>query len=44
MKLKRHSQTQRIANLEEAVSKMYIMIEAIIDKLPKEEENDSNGE
>lgn len=37
MKQKKWTVAQRIANLEKATSNLYMMIEAIIDKLPKEE-------
>ena len=37
MKRKKWTQAQRIANLEKATSNLYMMIQAIIDKLPKEE-------
>jgi hypothetical protein len=37
MKQKKWTQAQRIANLEKATSNLYMMIHAIIDKLPKEE-------
>ena len=37
MKQKKWTQAQRIANLEKATSNPYMMIQAIIDKLPKEE-------
>lgn len=37
MKQKKWTQAQRIANLEKATSNLYMMIQAIIDKLPKEE-------
>jgi len=37
MKSKKWTQAQRIANLEKATSNLYMMIQAIIDKLPKEE-------
>jgi hypothetical protein len=36
MKQKKWTQAQRIANLEKATSNLYMMIQAIIDKLPKE--------
>ena len=34
---KKWTQAQKIANLEKATSNLYMMIQAIIDKLPKEE-------
>jgi len=37
MRQKKWTQAQRIANLEKATSNLYMMIQAIIDKLPKEE-------
>ena len=37
MKQKKWTQAQRIANLEKATSNLYMMIQAIIDKLPKGE-------
>jgi hypothetical protein len=37
MKQKKWTQAQRIANLEKATSNLYMMIQAIIDTLPKEE-------
>ena len=37
MKQKKWTQAQRIANLEKATSNLYMMVQAIIDKLPKEE-------
>ena len=37
MKQKKWTQAQRMANLEKATSNLYMMIQAIIDKLPKEE-------
>lgn len=37
MKQKKWTVAQRIANLEKATSNLYMMIQAIIDKLPKEE-------
>jgi hypothetical protein len=40
MKQKKWTQAQRIANLEKATSNLYMMIQAIIDKLPKEGNTD----
>ena len=40
MKQKKWTQAQRIANLEKATSNLYMMIQAIIDKVPKEENTD----
>ena len=37
MKQKKWTQAQRIANLEKATSNLYMMIQAIMEKLPKEE-------
>ena len=34
---KRQSQVARIKNLEKTVTQLYIMIQAILDKLPKED-------
>jgi len=39
MKQKKLTQQQRIVALEKAVTNLYIMIQAIIDKLPKDEDN-----
>lgn len=36
MKTKKYTQTQRIAQLEKAVTNLYLMIQAVIDKLPEE--------
>ena len=37
MKQKKWTQAQRISQLEKAVTRMYVMIQAIMEKLPKEE-------
>jgi hypothetical protein len=37
MRQKKLTQAQRISQLEKAVTRMYIMIQAIMEKLPKEE-------
>ena len=37
MKPKKYTQIQRIIQLEKAVSHLAILVQAIIDKLPKEE-------
>ena len=34
---KRQSQVARIKNLEKTVTQLYVMIRAILDKLPKED-------
>lgn len=34
---KRQSQVARIKNLEKTVTQLYVMIQAILDKLPKED-------
>ena len=34
---KRQSQVARIKNLEKTVTQLYLMIQAILDKLPKED-------
>jgi len=39
MRNKKLTQQQRIVALEKAVTNLYIMIQAIIDKLPKNESN-----
>lgn len=36
MKPKKYTQMQRIAQLEKAVTNLYVMIQAVIDKLPEE--------
>jgi len=36
MKAKKYTQVQRIAQLEKAVTNLYLMIQAVIDKLPEE--------
>ena len=36
---KRQSQTARIKNLEKTVTQLYVMIQAILDKLPKDEKD-----
>ena len=36
---KRQSQIVRIKNLEKTVTQLYLMIQAILDKLPKDEKN-----
>lgn len=37
MRQKKLTQQQRIVNLEKAVANLYMMIQAVIDKLPKDE-------
>lgn len=39
MRTKKLTQQQRIVALEKAVTNLYIMIQAVIDKLPKNEDN-----
>ena len=36
MKPKKYTQMQRIVQLEKAVTNLYVMIQAVIDKLPEE--------
>lgn len=36
MKAKKYTQIQRIVQLEKAVTNLYVMIQAVIDKLPEE--------
>lgn len=38
MRKGRQTQMQRIAHLEEALAKMYMLIQTILDKLPEEKE------
>ncbi len=40
MRQKKLTQQQRIVNLEKAVANLYMMIQAVIDKLPKDKNKD----